>query len=259
MATLPTPRALITSLISSLPPSPSANGETNDTTSHPLKILSGHSRAVLMTLHVLFPSLLLPALDLLDRGLVTRIIQVTASESQPVPTVKPPQAHIHLKQADEISLSDQAEALRQSRKQNTVYLVRSAQESRFRGGGRHSGASGGTSYTVRLEAWNCTCAAFTFSAFPATSSAYVPYSEEANGAKLGFGDDGRAGTFTREQEKEWQFGGKSLNGADGTHPVPCCKHLLACVLTEKWEGGLRQHLSEKRVGRGEMAGIGAEV
>jgi len=259
MATLPTPRALITSLISSLPPSLPANDDSNDAPPNALRALSGPSRAVLTTLHVLFPSLLLPALDLLDRGLVTRIIQVTPSQSQPVPTVKSPQAHIHLRQADEVPLSDQDEVLRQTRKQNTVYLVRSAQESRSRGGGRYGGTSGGTTYIVRLEAWNCTCAAFTFSAFPATSSSYIPWSEEAAGLDLGLRHDGRARTFVPEHDERWQFGGKSLDGIDGTQAVPCCKHLLACVLIERWEGGLRQYLVEKRVGTDEMAGIGGEL
>lgn len=62
--------------------------------------------------------------------------------------------------------------------------------------------------------------------------------------------------------KEKSFGGLSFNGlrdGDGEPDgaVPCCKHLLACLLAERWEGVLGGFVKEKRVGREEMAGLGA--
>jgi len=41
--------------------------------------------------------------------------------------------------------------------------------------------------------------------------------------------------------------------------VPVCKHLLACLLAERWEAALGGYVIERRVGREEMAGIAAEV
>src|SRR5277367_4410738 len=98
-STLPSPRDLLTSIFNSLPQTaaPPESGLPNNANSNPLKSLTATHRSLLVTLHVLFPSLLLQALDLLDRSLVTRVVQVVpASTSEPqAPTVWPPQAHIH--------------------------------------------------------------------------------------------------------------------------------------------------------------------
>lgn len=40
--------------------------------------------------------------------------------------------------------------------------------------------------------------------------------------------------------------------------MPCCKHLMACVLAERWEGVLGGYVKQMRVGREEMAGLGAD-
>lgn len=53
-------------------------------------------------------------------------------------------------------------------------------------------------------------------------------------------------------------GGAGGGGGVGG-PVPCCKHLLACVLAERWDGALGRYVAERRVGREEMAGIEADV
>lgn len=108
---LPTPRALLTSLLHALstaPPNPSST-----TTTNPLKSLTRTHKPLLTTLHALFPGILLPALDLLDRHLITHITSSPTSTS--------------------------------------LYLVRS---------------TSGLTYAVRLRAWNCSCAAFAFAAFP---------------------------------------------------------------------------------------------
>src|SRR4051794_17617338 len=102
MTTLPTPRALLTSIINTLttpPPPPQTQGQNNplsqvnepyDQPSNALKTLSPAHRALLSTMHVLFtPPMLLQALDLLDRGLVLRVVEevprgVTASEARDV-------------------------------------------------------------------------------------------------------------------------------------------------------------------------------
>ncbi|KAK0634723.1 hypothetical protein B0T17DRAFT_514141 [Bombardia bombarda] len=63
-------------------------------------------------------------------------------------------------------------------------------------------------------------------------------------------DDGR--------KSAWSFGGMTLDGSDGGG-VPICKHLLACLLAERWSAALGRYVVERRVGRDEMAGIVADV
>lgn len=60
---------------------------------------------------------------------------------------------------------------------------------------------------------------------------------------------------------KWSFGGASYDGTQGreSEGVPCCKHLLACLLAERWHAALGGHIVERRMGREEMAGIIADV
>lgn len=180
---LSSPRQFVTALVSSLPKS----GE-NDT---PRDLAS--SKQALLTLHVLFPNELLPALDLLDRGLVTQL-QCLAPEAP---------------ERDETENADDTTpagvALR-------TYCVRSSQQSSSRNASRFRNAAyeHTTYYEIRLEAWSCSCPAFAFSAFPATASTPTV---ETPAKHLPTG--------------EWLFGGLT-RGVD----LPVCKHLLACALVE---------------------------
>ncbi|CAG8954918.1 hypothetical protein HYFRA_00008606 [Hymenoscyphus fraxineus] len=282
---LPTPRHLLTSLINTLttppppapaPPStqpptintpyPHASKETT-TNQNPLRNLPASHRALLTTLHVLFPpGMVLQSLDLLDRGLVTRIICVP-SPSQAHPTspregetakdlereeqVWPPQANIHLPPE---TLNNAIPEEKERGKNNVIYRVSSSQPQKSRFSHSYSGAGTGTGqvYTVRLKAWNCSCAAFAFSAFPAAYSSRPwelerEYGDEETGGKRG--DEG--------EEEEWEFGDGCLDGLQG-EGVPVCKHLLACLLGERWGSVVGGLVKEREVGREEMAGLGAE-
>lgn len=137
----------------------------------------------------------------------------------------------------------------------------------------------GTVYSVRLNAWNCSCAAFVFAAFPGSG---VGGDGHAWGWNDEVEDDGRDGEWEWESEEvsefrgnrvqremegveqerqwtEWEFGGSSLDG-NGIRAanVPICKHLLACLLAERWDGVLGSYLRVKEVGNEEMAGYGME-
>ena len=67
----------------------------------------------------------------------------------------------------------------------------------------------------------------------------------------------------------WEFGGLSLDGVaammgareegHGDRGVPCCKHLLACVLADRWETALGRYVDVRRVSKEEMAGIMADI
>jgi hypothetical protein len=66
-------------------------------------------------------------------------------------------------------------------------------------------------------------------------------------------------------ELDWSFGGMSCDGLDlgggdtAGEGVPVCKHLLACLLAERWSVALGRYVVERRVGGEEMAGIVADV
>jgi hypothetical protein len=276
---LPSPRQLLTSLISSLPQqsSPRASGPLDaSTSSNPLKSVSVADRAILTTLHVLFPSLLLQALDLLDRSLVTRVVPVV-----PQPHLKPASlsggeselgqdpglSHVDVAPPQVSSAplplprTDGPSPRKIKKEAASFYLVRSAQsvQQRCRASGsaaRYDGSD--RSYTVRLMAWNCTCPSFAFSAFPVMASA----------STLRFRSGGdRGGEGYVDEAEEESFGGLSFDGleghtdvenGDGDRGVPCCKHLLACFLADKWGSVLGGFVKERRAGREEMAALGAE-
>lgn len=101
-----------------------------------------------------------------------------------------------------------------------------------------------------LEAWNCSCAAFTYSTFPRTAPGFSDPSVVAEDCGETY-----VGTEGMHQDGEWEFGGLSFGGESS---VPCCKHLLACLLGERWEGTLGMYVKVREVGREEMAGIGSE-
>ena len=91
------------------------------------------AKSGLLTLHFLFPHELLPALDLLDRKLVTRMKLIGPKNET---------------------------------SQNEVYYVQSASATTSRPS-RHQ-TTAPISYEVRLLVWNCTCPAFAYSAFGKT-------------------------------------------------------------------------------------------
>lgn len=68
--------------------------------------------------------------------------------------------------------------------------------------------------------------------------------------------DGSSGDA--DSRRAWEFGGLSADGRDGGADgsnVPCCKHLLACVLAERWDAVLGGYVEERLVGREEGAGL----
>ncbi|KAI8630699.1 hypothetical protein F5Y19DRAFT_31896 [Xylariaceae sp. FL1651] len=295
-ATLPSPRDLLTSLISSLPAIPAPDQAATPTLpSHkvanqaasggasspgnPLRLVPPVYRPLLTTLHVLYPSTLLPALDLLDRRLVTR---VTLNENHP-------HAHEHYSIAG-TSLSHDASAAediaephdnnnnKKKKRKPLYHLVRSAQPQSNRRHHHHHRSSSTTTpsgqvYVVRLDAWNCTCAAFAFSAFPPQpgSSGYRIF--PATSARELRMQQGNTSERDGNEGEAWEFGGLSADGrveertggmgmgsgvalgVGGGGGVPCCKHLLACVLAERWNGMLGGYVEVRIVGREEGAGL----
>lgn len=246
-SSLPSGRKLLTSLldaISTLPvPKADDKNQASSTTGqqdatklkprttpfNPLKQLTDPAhRSLFTTLHVLFPALLLPALDLLDQHLVTHLTVAT----DPGTSISSPKQHDDA--GDDRVVTTAPAAL------SKTYQVHSAQTSvSFRA--RRFGDIP-PYYIVHTAAWNCTCAAFTYAAFLPPTQA-LPM--EALHRPM--------------QADEQQFGGLSDDGVREETTPPCCKHLLACVLAERWEAGLGGIVQRREVAREEMAGILAGV
>jgi hypothetical protein len=126
---------------------------------------------------------------------------------------------------------------------SATYYVRSAQQRSSRYSSSYDST---TSYEVRLLAWNCSCPAFAFAAFPAVHPepiipVYDPHDNSTH-------KEPAEGTG-----KAWMFGGASLGDA----MPPACKHLLACVLVEKCAGLFGGYVEERVVSVEEAAGWAA--
>ncbi|KAK8107268.1 uncharacterized protein PG998_009281 [Apiospora kogelbergensis] len=274
---LPSPRTILTSLIntlSSIPPAaPSAAQPALP--SNPLRLLPpSQARPLLATLHTLYPNVLLPALDLLDRRLVARIIPVTST----APDVTPVDAEAVSGATSERDMGKQGEP-------SLFYLVRSAQQPSRRGRraveALNEGGGTGPTYIVQTRAWNCSCAAFAFSAFPIESatpayrispSAPAPASSSCRNAATAAGRHEVAGDEIQEDDDHgtWGFGGMSRDGLGsgrgnegsptvGNGGVPCCKHLLACILAERWTDVLGAYVTERQASKEEAAGLIAGI
>ncbi|KAL8988588.1 MAG: hypothetical protein Q9169_008529, partial [Polycauliona sp. 2 TL-2023] len=135
---LPKTRHYLTSLFASFPQEDPHTHTTNHSPQpQPLNPLSSASPAVktlLLTLHVLFPNELLPALDLLDRRLVVRLVLDTT----PLPnsTKKDDNNTINENITNsakkETSMDPSVSANTKGRKKKRiVYYVRSSQQPRF--------------------------------------------------------------------------------------------------------------------------------
>ncbi|KAL1840519.1 hypothetical protein VTJ49DRAFT_340 [Mycothermus thermophilus] len=316
-SSLPTSRALLTSLlqaIANIPLLPAsadkdAVDNSNDTKvnekrgrnydaedNNPLRRVPPEYRHLLTTLHVLFPSMVLPALDLLERGCVVGI-ELAGNEAGETERRgggdgrESRQGEAAWNEdhnggegrgdgGDNNTDNTNNQGAKQHRKETkpAFYLVQSSSKSTAMttsstntttttpvAGATTTSTSaktspGGGGYVVRTRAWHCSCAAFAFSSVAAattpitTTTATTTTTEEKHG-EVGDEPPKRATTDTTS----WSFGGLSL---DGHHPgtgVPLCKHLLACVLAECWGAALGRYVVTRRVGREEMAGLGADV
>jgi hypothetical protein len=283
---LPSTRHLLTSLISTIASSTKQQNQSEGT-SNPLSntpATSQNTKSAFLTLHSLFPHDFLPALDLLDRGLVTRFVLAREPEVE-----EPPEENFAGGENDDTGDPEnerqRTETLRddnqteqrphsepqanhakskRKRKETILYQVRSAQRTKTSSRSDHptsTTTTTGTSYEVRLEAWNCSCPAFAFAALPvdAAENGHRDDGIEGDGDDAGYGLTGHKSDTTAtavahdgEDEIAWLGFGGLTRGKD----VPACKHLLACVVAERCQG-FEQLVEEKEVGVEEVAGWAA--
>ncbi|KAK8025013.1 hypothetical protein PG990_002836 [Apiospora arundinis] len=278
---LPAPRAILTSLINTLASIPPAAppGAQGVLPSNPLRFLPpSQARPLLATLHTLFPKVLLPALDLLDRRLVTRIIPVLHQHDITTTTTTTATAQDETPMKAETEpgiIPEEDKETLAPEEPNFFYLVRSgtAQQSSRRSRKtaeppNEGGGGSGPTYVVQTQPWNCSCAEFAFSAFPAESVTPVYHISPASSSRRSIPSRHDVTKERRQKgaddaddrDDAWEFGGMSRDGAAvGTGGVPCCKHLLACVLAERWTDVLGSYVTERRVGKEEAAGLVAGI
>ncbi|KAL8906648.1 MAG: hypothetical protein Q9207_001902 [Kuettlingeria erythrocarpa] len=239
----PESRMQLTSLFASFPQNaPTSPQETGNPLGHAPQSL----KSLLLTLHVLFPNELLPALDLLDRKLVTKLILNEGSAGGVDPA-----AHVPAPRETRETLKTVS---------GSVYYVRSSQQPRFSrfGAGRTYDvfAANGQHYEVRLRAWNCSCPAYALAGVACLGDGAFGELNVHDGKedvkKAEEAIAGMRGEALEGMDREGRFGG--LMRGDGE--VPVCKHLVACLLAESWKG-FKDYVEERVVERQEMSGWAA--
>ncbi|KAL3485792.1 hypothetical protein BJX62DRAFT_31086 [Aspergillus germanicus] len=213
-------------------------------------------KPLMLTLHCIFPNEFLLALDILDRGLVRRVV----IEDTTVPANREPETSAT--EPREGSQKDDS-----STRKEDLFFVTSAsttsnhnllsntqpkahQQNRWQTKG----------YEVRLQAWNCTCPAFTLSAFrnlgPEPSSPLSPSSDRLSSGVNERGDDksppstsNHAGEVGAQVDADVDdTGAYSFGGTLPTHAESApaaCKHILGCLLMAMCPG-----LGGKKSGEG---------
>ncbi|KAL8702883.1 MAG: hypothetical protein Q9201_003946 [Fulgogasparrea decipioides] len=249
---LPTNRAFLTSLFASFPKDPLSPTLQSSHLSNPLHSAPPNVKSLLLTLHVLFPNELLPALDLLDRALVTRLIlqHLSPQNAEPPHAVGLENTGCESPETNDASRAASAKGGVNERRR-TVYYVQSSHQPRSRFSSTSSRsydalAGNRQSYEVRLRAWNCTCPAFAFASVACMGDETLVVWRDAEEVIMKQADKGPK-----------ESGGSDFGGLlRGEGEIPVCKHLLACYLAESWSG-FDGYVEEKRVGKEEVSGWAA--
>ncbi|KAJ5661647.1 uncharacterized protein N7477_009263 [Penicillium maclennaniae] len=185
-------------------------------------------KPLMLSLHCVFPNDLLPALDILDRGLVQRLVcpdhldAVIAQGQTSTAGLSPPH--------NPASSSGQAIV------REDIFLVTSASDPRSVASSTFATQLPEKGYEVRLHAWNCTCPTFALSAFRDLPSRLSSFTEARSHAVL----------RDRDETIVYPFGGTLTCATDRGSP-PVCKHVLACVLFARCPGLFEVEGDGKRV------------
>lgn len=220
--------------------------------------------SLLTTLHFLFPHEFIPALDLLDRMLVTRMIArseqiaTTVSDGRdlfrsrnalPGRTDQSFTSEIHLEKKTSVETNAKVAATREA-EMEVFYVQSASSQTRLnlsRNGRRRQLSNTSISYEVRLASWNCTCPAFALSAFSRVVSMDSNHNDDHDPChhQLYFDNAqpsdkiGEMGTTKSEAGDVWMFGGSLTRTLPESSepdvqppplPTPVCKHILAAVL-----------------------------
>ena len=169
------------------------------------KHLSHRVQGVLLLLHFLFPHELLPALDLLDRKLVVRLVCSPSDDAESSEFSRQGK-----KSSDTVSSNLQQPFYVQSA---SAVTQKPSKSSKYRRA--HSRFE--VHYEVRLDSWNCTCPAFVYSTLVHMPS-YDAHSTPSS-------DSSQAATSCPTEIQDWEMGGSLTSGS--CSGIPMCKHILA--------------------------------
>ncbi|KAJ5643106.1 uncharacterized protein N7484_005613 [Penicillium longicatenatum] len=177
-------------------------------------------KPLLLTLHCLFPNDLLPALDILDRRLVQRLVREDKAVTTPEHNDRLATEHQNTGQAETAYVDKNNSQL------EDIFFVISASTAPPQGvpSSTFPTQEQLKGYEVRLHAWACTCPTFTLSAFRDIYSRMDVSAEIPSGSVL---RDFGPGCYP--------FGGTLSCVTDRGSP-PVCKHILACILFARCPG-----------------------
>lgn len=198
------------------------------------------AKSTFTTLHFLFPHDLLLALDLLDRKLVTQLFFIPSRTAPSTTSVSRPL------QSDDLSACTEQSPWE-------IFYVQSASAASIpskKSSSRYRRVYNptGTHYEVRLDAWNCTCPAFAFSAFGGASVVSHDHASlEGEAEQTSTGMEGGGGNG-------WRFGGTATRDRTG---APICKHILAAMLGKALPSLFGNGVERKEVTATEAAGWSA--
>ncbi|KIX99132.1 uncharacterized protein Z520_04708 [Fonsecaea multimorphosa CBS 102226] len=214
------------------------------------------ARPVFLTLHMLFPHELLPALDLLDRGLVTKLVvkhSISGADDQ--------EAVLKLRTSfpgEDHSVLEYSEVDTRVRQDNNgwelFYVQSSSAMDKQISKPRFHPRGGNTSvaiplYEVHLDSWNCTCAAFSVNMFQCSSLQHSQCSAE-------FENDvnvSPTGNSRGKIKDESEFGGTATIKFAR---VPSCKHLVAAFLAKSAPTLFTDSVKESTISREEAVAWG---
>lgn len=204
------------------------------------------ARSVFLTLHVLFPHHLLPALDLLDRGLVTRLM----------PKIERIQSG-----GDRAKLATDNTQVRAAASASPaweVYYIQSSSAVTSKPNPRRKKQSvSATFYEVRLDSWNCSCPAFSVDAFQGLMNSCDDMDDKVNMSQASGQEEQLDQPFSTTNESEgmgWRVGGTVTLPSSGSTPI--CKHILAATLARVAPKLFSTGITESRVSREQLAGWG---
>lgn len=255
---------------------PDVEDYEGDTSRNPLSQLPvdvlAKVKPLVLTLHCLFPNELLPALDILDRDLITRYT-IKPRNSGPLGEAICRPEYGEDERGIEVYCGDDPRTQRQQRRDinreddyegecfdSEIYFVLSTAAKRrpeVEEDAHHQ--QHGSEYQVCLDAWNCTCPAFTLATFQDLD----PETDETPQQTEGHIERNQP-VDTTTKSKNWVFGGcltqstpctSSPSGCCFMHDSPSiCKHLLACVLVSQCPGIFGSKVRTCEIGSSEFAG-----
>lgn len=206
-----------------------------------------HFETAVMTLHILFPTLVLPALDLLDRSFVarTRLIDDFSCCSDQVANDGP---------------DFRDEYVNDQQVHPAMYFVHCLASSVIRRRGRVQTCLP-AHHLIHMNAWSCSCTTFAVESFnghvqPVRNVS--PSSVQSLEEKMPLSSlpllatAAEAGSGQKLPAIGGAYGTASSRAAQN---LPCCKHLMACVLAEAWPDILKSDAVDQGTTSLEMAAI----